>query len=642
MAVDASRAPMGANLVEWGATFRVWDPAAASVSVRGNFNGWTDHLLDRSDAGFWSTFIPGVKEGDRYKFLVAGPGSTGYKRDPFARALTREPQFPHSNCIVTQPRSFPWHDAGYRPPAFHEIVLYQMHVGAFYAADEQGNDIRRSRPGRFLDVLFKVDHLVALGINVVQLMPVQEFATMRSLGYNGLDYFSPEMDYTIDPIAPDFGRYLEQANKLLARKGLPAFGPTDLDCQTKQLMALIDLLHVHGIAVILDVVYNHAGGGFDDESIYFHDRQVMGDNNRSLYFTDRGWAGGLVFVYWKSELRQFLIDNAGFLLDEYHVDGFRCDEVTVIDRFGGWSFLQDLTATLQYRKPQAVLIAEYWADQSSVLRARADSGAGFDAVLSSGLRDAIRATLAEMTRGSSAQIDLDRVANALNPAFDRAWRTVQHLENHDIVRVNNESDREPRVPAAADPSNARSWYARSRSRVANGLLLTAPGIPMLFMGQEFLEDKFWSDSPDYFADSLIWWDGSRSDRAMRDHLTFVQDLIRLRRRLPALTGERINVFHVHNDNRIIAFHRWLDGAGADVVVVASCSERIAWSYSLGFPRRGTWREIFNSDAYENFPNTNVVGNQGRIEVQGPALHGFSASASIVIPANAIVIFAAGA
>ena len=106
-------------------------------------------------------------------------------------------------------------------------------------------------------------------------------------------------------------------------------------------------------------------------------------------------------------------------------------------------------------------------------------------------------------------VNLDRLAGALAPPFDHAWRAVQHLENQDIVRVDNQTDRAPRVPAAADPTNARSWYATSRSRVANGLLLTAPGIPMLFMGQEILEDKYWSDSPDYFADSLIWWDGLR-------------------------------------------------------------------------------------------------------------------------------------
>ncbi|HEV8444082.1 MAG TPA: alpha-amylase family glycosyl hydrolase [Steroidobacteraceae bacterium] len=636
---DAAHAPMGANLVESGATFRVWDDSSRRVSVRGSFNGWTDQPLTQSGP-FWSAFVAGVKEGDEYKFFVEGQGSTGYKRDPFARELTRVPAFPNCNCIVARPRAYPWHDADFRPPRFNEIVLYQLHVGAFYATDARGNDVRRQRPGRFLDLLFQLDHLVSLGINAVQILPIQEFATLRSLGYNGLDYFSPEMDYSADPASPDFARYLAKANELLGRRGLPALRAADLAGQAQQLMALIDLLHLNGIAVILDVVYNHAGGGFDEESIWFHDREPWGDNNRSLYFTDQGWAGGLVFAYWKQEVRQFLIDNAGFFFDEYHVDGFRFDEVTVIDRFGGWSFLQDLTDTLRFRKPEAILIAEYWADQGAVLRARGEGGAGFDAVVAAELRGACRATLEEATHGRDAPINLDRIAAALAPAFGAAWRQVQHLENQDIVRRDNQTDRAPRVPAAADV-NSRSWYATSRARVMNGLLLTAPGIPMLFMGQEILEDKYWSDSPDYYADSLIWWDGLASDRRMRDHLRFMRDLIGVRRAHPALMGDRIRVFHVNNDNRVIAFHRWVDGAGSDVVVVVSFNESTWYSYEIGFPRGGLWREIFNSDLYEQFPNPSVAGNGGAVTANGGSLHDFPSSAALLIPANSITIFAAG-
>jgi 1,4-alpha-glucan branching enzyme len=635
---DAASAPMGANLVESGATFRVWDPTSRRISVRGSFNGWSDHALSQAGS-YWSAFVPGVKEGDEYKFFVEGQGSTGYKRDPFARELTRIPSFPNSNCIVARPRAYPWHDADFRPPPFNQIVLYQLHVGAFFSTDVLGNELRRQRPGRFLDVLFQIDHLVSLGINAVQILPIQEFATMRSLGYNGLDYFSPEMDYSVDPAAAEFTRYLDKANELLARRGLPSLRSTDLHGQAQQLMALIDLLHLNGIAVILDVVYNHAGGGFDDDSIWFHDREQPGDNNRSLYFTDQGWAGGLVFAYWKSEVRQFLIDNAGFFLDEYHVDGFRFDEVTVIDRFGGWSFLQDLTDTLRFRKPQAILIAEYWADQGAVLRVRKDAGAGFDAVVASELRGACRATLQEAARGRDAAVNLDRIATALYPPFGAGWRQVQHLENQDIVRRDNTTDRAPRIPAAADPADARSWYATSRARVMNALLLTAPGIPMLFMGQEILEDKFWSDSPDFFTDSLIWWDGLGSDRRMRDHLRFMQDLVRVRRANPALTGDRIRVSHVNNDNRVIAFHRWVEGIGEDVMVVASLSESTWYSYELGFPLRGNWREIFNSDVYEQFPNPSVAGNGGSIAVNGEPLHGFPGYARIVIPANSLLVFA---
>jgi 1,4-alpha-glucan branching enzyme len=144
--------------------------------------------------------------------------------------------------------------------------------------------------------------------------------------------------------------------------------------------------------------------------------------------------------------------------------------------------------------------------------------------------------------GATARIDFGGLRDSLNPSFDHAWCAVQHLENQDVVRIDNTTDRQPRVPALADASNSRSWFARSRSRVANGLLLTAPGIPMLFMGQELLEDKYWSDSPNFFESSLIWWDGLATDGAMRDHLRFVRDLIAVRQRLPSLRGDRINVF----------------------------------------------------------------------------------------------------
>lgn len=629
---------MGATLRPFGATFRLWAPAAQSVAVMGTFNGWTDQPLTRESGGYWYVSIDGVREGDEYLFHVDGPDGAGYKRDPFARALTRTPAYPKSNCIVTRPQSFPWHDQGFVRPDFSALVVYQLHVGTYWSVDNQGHDRRPDRPGRFLDLLERVDHLVELGINAVQLLPIQEFATPRSMGYNGLDLFSPEMDYSVAPTDPEFQRYMDRANALLARFGHPPYGASALDCQTKQLMAVIDLLHLHGIAVIFDLVYNHAGGGFDPKSLYFLDRELPGDNNRSLYFTDQGWAGGLIFAYWKHEVRQFLIDNAGFFFDEYHVDGFRFDEVTVIDRFGGWAFLQDLTDTLRSRRANAPLIAEYWANQSAVLRPRGDGGAGFDGVVASGLREAIRGALGQASGGANAAVDLDPIAAAIQSGDIDGWRRVQHLENHDIVRIDNGNDREARVPARADPADPRSWYGRSRSRVATGLLLTAPGIPMLFMGEEILEDAYWSDSPNFFRDALVQWDALAKDRSRQDFFRFIRELLGLRRVLTALHGGRVNVFHVHNGNRVIAFHRWRDAEGADLVVVASLNETSLASYEVGFPGNGHWRERFNSDTYEQWVNPDIRGNGGGIEANGLGQHGLPASAAITIPANGFVIF----
>ena len=252
---------------------------------------------------------------------------------------------PNWNCVVSDPSAYPWHDAGFRPPAFEDLIIYQFHVGTFYAGDAAGKDRRNGRVAKFLDVLDRVDYLAELGVTAVQPLPIAEFPTAFSLGYNGVDYFSPEFDYAVP--APELPRYVARANALLAARGAGPISADDIRGADDQLRLLVDVLHVYGIAVILDVVYNHAGGSFGEESLYFFDRVPYGNNNDSLYFTDQGWAGGLIFAYWNASVRQFLIDNAVALAAEFHADGFRYDEVSVIDRYGGWRFCQDLTGTVR-------------------------------------------------------------------------------------------------------------------------------------------------------------------------------------------------------------------------------------------------------------------------------------------------------
>jgi len=625
----------GATLQNGGATFRTWAPAAQNVVLRGTFSSWNDIQLEREQNGYWAKFVPGVRDGDEYKFVVTGTGSTGFKHDSHARSIDRGGS---RNCSVTNPSSFPWHDERWRTPPYEHFIIYQLHVGAFFATNDNGQDVRTHRVATFLDVIEKIPYLADLGITAVQLLPIQEFRTSRSLGYNGTNYFAPEVDYSFAPDDVNFVHGLNAANKLLKERGLTPYGPGQLNCQTKQLMALIDLLHIHGISVIFDVVYNHAGGDFGDESIYFYDRQPYGDHNRSLYFTDREWAGGLGFAYWNDVVRQFLIDNARFFIDEYHVDGFRYDEVTVIDHFGGWRFLRDLTDTVRYHKPNVLQIAEYWADQSAVVRSTQNGGAGFDSVIDSGLRGAVRNALKQAAGGNDAFVDLEAVVNQLYSRHGDAWRHVTHLENHDIVRVNNTTDREPRVAALAGGGSARSWYARSRSRWATGLLLTSPGIPMLFMGQEILEDKYWSDSPDHYREFLIYWQGLERDKAMQDQLRFVRELCWLRRRHPALRSIGFDVHHRPDSNRVFAFHRWVEGIGRNVVVVANLNESSFSTYQIGFPLPGHWIEALNSDVYDNWVNPNAIGNGGGIFADSGPFDGSGASAHITIPANSILVF----
>jgi 1,4-alpha-glucan branching enzyme len=635
--IDANT-PMGANLVADGATFRVWAPNALAVHVIGDFNGRQPddaNLLVRDASGHWRGFVPGVQDRHRYLFHVVGLGSEGPKRDPHAREL--DTPFP-CDCIVRRP-DFPWHDSGYVTPRFEDFVIYQLHVGTFFAPSLSA-PVRRG--GTFLDVARKIPHLAGLGVTALQLLPIQEFQTRFSLGYNGTDYFSPEMSFSV-PDA-ELVPYLADMNALLDAKQQPRWTTADLRGEMNQLKALVDLCHLHGLAVLLDVVYNHAGGDFGDQSMYFFDRQpTAGGNRNSLYFSDRGHAGGLVFDYAEPEVRDFLIRNARYFLDEYRVDGFRYDQVSVIDHDGaphGWAFCQDLSFALHRHRPSALNLAEYWGVNPWVVKPPAD-GAGFDTTLTDGLRIAVRDVIASASRPDERPLDMTGLAASLWPAgFGEAWRFVQGPENHDIVYLG----REPRIARLGQPDDPRSWFARSRARVASGIGLTAPGIPMLFMGQEFLEDKPWSDDLASHPELLLHWAGlERGDPQMLDHLRFMRELIRLRWRCPALRGQGFRTVHAHDQNRVLAFHRWVDdhnsGEGHDVLVIVHLGNAHRHGYRIGFPGGGWWREVFNSDVYENWVNPQVAGNGGAVQADGDAMHGFDHSAALVLPANSLLVFA---
>jgi 1,4-alpha-glucan branching enzyme len=360
-----------------------------------------------------------------------------------------------------------------------------------------------------------------------------------------------------------------------------------------------------------------------------------GNANDSLYFTDHNWAGGQVFAYWNNDVKQFLIDNAKLFYEEYRIDGLRFDEVSVMDANGGWQTCQFITDTLRAKNPEAVQIAEYWPVNSAVVNPSSAGGAGFDVIWHDGVRNSVRAAIGQSSAGTSAQIGMDSIAEAIGSSGLRdRWRAVQCVEDHDVVFAG----RDPRVPRLADGSSARSWYARSRSRFAMGLVVTVPGIPMIFMGQEFLEDKQWLDNPN--PANLIWWAGIEGgDKTMADFLRFTTDLMLLRRKQPALRGEGCAIIHVHNDNRVLAFQRWVEGSGRDVIVAASLSEKNYFGYQIGFPSGGRWIEVFNSDVYENWVNPMAAGNSGGVDAFGGPLHGLSNSAAITIPANGFVVFA---
>jgi len=651
----SSSTPLGANVAPGGGvTFRVWAPRASAVYLNGTFGGVTyagqdpDCLLAKDAQGFWAAYESGAKAGDAYKFWVTGTGTSGYKRDPYARALDAT-GFPDSSSTVCDARAYPWHDAGFQTPNFSDLIIYQIHIGTYAI----------SRPGiaaNFLDVVGKIPYLQALGINMLQPLPVDEQEANPNMGYEGADLFSPDFPYVCTD-AVLLNGYLVTINSLLAAKGQSPLQTAEITPAPAQLKVLVDLCHLYGIAVAFDVVYNHAGGfgannALDDNCLYYMDRVPdVGNQNDSLYFTDqdRG-TGGLAFAMWNRPVTQFLLDNARSFIEEFHADGFRYDEIGTLiscNQGSGWEFCRELTSQNRALQNRILQNAEFWPgshtgipdSQQPIVQAASNGGAGFDVVQADALRSALRTAVGQAAGGVSAPVSMSSIANALYPpGFDHAWRAVTCIENHDVVYAG----RDPRIPTLADGSNHRSWYARSRTRVAMSILLTSPGIPQLFMGQEFLEDKPWNESP--AGPYLLWWEGLNEglDKSMADHLRFTQDLLRLRWTYNALRGELVHPFLVNDYDRVVGFHRWLEGVGEDVVVVASLAEQTKWNYPVGFPFGGFWKEVFNSDVYDHWVNPQEAGNGDGVWASSGGLQGFAASASVVIPANGVVVFAPAA
>jgi glycosidase len=201
-----------------------------------------------------------------------------------------------------------------------------------------------------------------------------------------------------------------------------------------------------------------------------------GGEGFKIYFLRDGHAGGLIFAFGKPEVRQFLIDNARMLVGEYHVDGFRYDQVTVMDEHGGWFFCQDLTSTLRFIKPGAIQIAEYWGIECWRGVVSPPDGMGFDAGYNDGLRDRIRAAIEQSTGGSGSRVNLEELRDALQPPhnFPSAWKAFQCIENHDLIDASlNENTFYDHSYGLGFPGDGR-WEEIFNSDIYDNFLIRAP------------------------------------------------------------------------------------------------------------------------------------------------------------------------
>jgi 1,4-alpha-glucan branching enzyme len=577
MSEDASpsaRHELGAFPEATGTHFRVWAPFASKVSVAGTFNQWSEtaNPLAQGADGLWSGAVAAASPGDRYQFVIINrdTGAEFWRIDPYAREVT------HSvGDGVILSTAFDWgDDAGYSTPPWNEMIIYEMHLGTF-------NDAPGGGPGNLDRAIERLDYLRDLGINAVQLMPLMEFAADFSWGYNPAHLFAVESAY-----------------------GGPA-----------ALKQFVKAAHAKGIAVLLDVVYNHLGPS--DLDLWRFDGWSKPGKGGIYFYNDwrsRTPWGDTRPDYGRPEVRRFLRDNALLWLNEFRMDGLRWDSTVNIrtqynggggDIPDGWRLMQSINDAINARAPWKISIAEDLQNNAWITRDTASGGAGFDAQWAAHFVHPVRRAVIEQTDG-------DRDCYAVRDAIiardhGNAFNRVIYTESHDEV-----ANGHARVPEEVWPGNAGSWYSRKRSTLGAALVMTAPGIPMLFQGQEILEDRWFHDE-----DPIDW---SRLDTYAGIHALY-RDLIRLRRNwfneTAGLRGQSVNVFHVNNTDKVIAYHRWQNGGrGDDVVIVANLANRAFPQYRIGFPRGGLWRARFNSDwqgysdDFGNHPSFDTVAHAG--------------------------------
>ena len=535
-----------------GVTFRTWAPNATSVSVGGTFNNWsaTAHPLSSEGNGWWSRDVPLIQAGAQYKFAITRGGTTYWKNDARARKLTSSV----GNSVVYSPSAYSWQSGTFQMPEWTKLVAYELHVGTFFVPSGT------ALPGTFATATQKLDHLQSLGINAIELMPVAEFPGDISWGYNGSHPYSVES----------------------------ALGGPDA------LKAFVDAAHQRGIAVMGDVVFNHLGP--NDMDLWQYDGWSTSSTTGGIFFYEDANSStpwGPRPNYGRGEVRTYLRDNAMMWLDEFRMDGLRFDGTKFMrlrDYAGpeipdGWSLLQWCNDSADAQFPGKLMIAEDLGENAWISKTTGAGGAGFDTQWDGAFAFPVRAAL---EASSDSSRDMYAVRDAVNKSFNASMQQrVIYTENHDEV-----ANGRTRVPEAIWPGNAGSYYSRKRSTLGAALVMTAPGIPMIFQGQEFLEDGWFAAE-----DPLDWTKATTYSKIT----AMYRDLIALRKNAngntKGLTGYFTNVFHVNNGSKLIGFQRWQNGGpGDDVVVLSNFSNTSFPNYRIGLPRAGLWRVRFNSDS----------------------------------------------
>jgi 1,4-alpha-glucan branching enzyme len=602
---------LGAHVVSHdgvdGVTFAVWAPNARRVSVVGDFNQWDGRrcqMRKRVDSGVWEIFVPGAQAGARYKFEIVGANGdlTPLKADPFGRAAEFRPA---TASIVVADAPFAWTDAAFmasraKEPRRAPLTIYEAHLPSW----------RRGEGERFLtyDELAGtlIPYVADLGFTHIELLPVNEHPLDASWGYQPIGLFAPTSRHG-DP--DGFKRFVDAAHA----KGLgvildwvPAHFPTD----------------AHGLAM------------FDGGPLYEH------SDPRRGFHPDWNTA---IYDFGRREVANFLIANALYWLDCFHIDGLRVDAVASMlyldysRKAGEWApnpdgsndnrdavaFLQRFNELVYGLYPGVITLAEESTSWAGVSKPTDQGGLGFGFKWNMGwMNDTLAYMAADPVHRKWRH---DRLTFGLLYAF--AENFVLPISHDEVVHGKG---------SIIGKMPGDEWRKFAGARAYYGFMWGQPGKKLLFMGQEFGQTSEWN-----FNRGLEWW--------LLDHaphhglLAFIRDLNRIYRAQEALhardcEGDGFQWIVVDDaDNSVFAFARFGEDRAKPMVVVSNFTPVARENYRLGLPRAGRWREVLNSDAAVY--GGSGQGNLGAI-IAKPQRHGdFPACADIVAPPLSTMFFA---
>ncbi|MCB1233981.1 MAG: 1,4-alpha-glucan branching protein GlgB, partial [Verrucomicrobiae bacterium] len=590
-----------------GVCFAVWAPNARRVSVTGDFNQWDGRvhpMRKRVETGVWEIFVPHAAPGDHYQFeLIGGDGRLFKKSDPLAFFSQHGTS---TASIVHDLNRYEWGDADWMTSRAERdlyqgpVSIYEVHLGSWARVPEEGDRFLSYR--ELGDRL--LDYVAEMGFTHIELMPVTEFPFDGSWGYQVCGYFSPTS----------------------------RFGSPD------EFREFVDRAHQRGIGIILDWVPahfpkdDHGLARFDGTSLYEHDDPRQGEH--------MDW-GTLIFNFGRNEVRNFLIANALFWLEEYHIDGLRVDAVAsmlyldysreegqwVPNRHGGREnleaigFLRELNSVCYAEHPGIVMAAEESTAFPGVSKPVDTGGLGFGFKWNMGW---MHDFLQYMSR--------DPVHRRFHHGEATFAMIYAYHENYILVLSHDEVVHGKKSLLEKMPGDR--WQQFANLRLFLAWMFAHPGKKLLFQGCEIAQSAEWN-----FDGSIDWHLlGHREHAGVR---TLVQDLNRLYRSEPGLNelDHRPEGFewidHLDNENSTFAFVR-RGRRGEDLLVIVNATPVPRRDYRVGVSQAGFYEEILNTDS-DRYGGSNV-GSLGGAPSEGISSHGRDQSIQVQLPPLATVIF----